>query len=117
MYGQERFAPPIELLLDAMNSPPLNPHLMCLHTSQRETFPSPSPCPPPCRTSAWRSLVAGAVAGQMLALTGSETRHDSLATYVLLRGLTLLVRTANKPQADPTLRWLLTPTRMKWVTD
>ena len=51
----------------------------------------------------------------MLALTGSETRHDSLATYVLLRGLTLLVRTANKPQADPTLRWLLTPTRMKWV--
>ena len=51
------------------------------------------------------------MAGQMLLLTGSD--HHSLATYVLLRGLTLLVRTANKPSANPVLRRLLAPTRLQ----
>ena len=49
----------------------------------------------------------------MLVLTGSETRHHSLATYVMLRGLTLLVRTANKPSANPLLRRLLALTRLQ----
>ena len=65
------------------------------------------------RTSRWRSLMAGAVAGQMLVLTGSKPRHYSLATYVMLRGLTLLVRTGNKPTANPIVRKLLAPTRLQ----
>ncbi|KAG2452403.1 hypothetical protein HYH02_002646 [Chlamydomonas schloesseri] len=62
-------------------------------------------------TQRWRALVAGLVAGQTLRLTGPHRRHYSLATYVLLRGLTLLVRTGNKPSAPPALRALLQPTR------
>jgi hypothetical protein len=41
----------------------------------------------------------------------SKVRHYSLATYVLLRGLTLLVRTGNKPGAHPAVRALLAPSR------
>lgn len=67
------------------------------------------------RTSKWRALVAGAVAGQVLRFAGAGgQRHYSLATYVLLRGLTLLLRTANKPgAASPMVRSLLAPTRMQ----
>ena len=39
-------------------------------------------------------------------------RHTSLATYVLLRGIVLLVRCANKDQVkNSLLRKLLAPTR------
>ncbi|KXZ55453.1 hypothetical protein GPECTOR_2g1002 [Gonium pectorale] len=64
------------------------------------------------RTQRWRALVAGLVAGQSLRITGPRQRHYSLATYILLRGLTLLVRTGNKPSAPPALRALLRPTRL-----
>ena len=41
-----------------------------------------------------------------------QTRHTSLATYVLLRGIVLLVRCANKEQGKSSLlRKLLAPTR------
>lgn len=53
------------------------------------------------------------MAGQTLLITGSETRQYSLGTYVLLRGLTLVIRTLNKPGGDPRLRALLAPTRME----
>lgn len=33
-----------------------------------------------------------------------KTRHMSLALYVLIRGITLLVRCGNKPSAPPLLR-------------
>lgn len=66
-----------------------------------------------CRSAKWRALVAGALAGQTLLITGSETRQYSLGTYVLLRGLTLVIRTLNKPGGDPLLRALLAPTRME----
>ena len=42
-----------------------------------------------------------------------KTRHDSLAIYILLRGITLLVRCGNKPNAPPAVRKLLTVTRLK----
>ena len=42
-----------------------------------------------------------------------KTRHHSLALYILLRGITLLVRCGNKPDAPPAVRKLLTITRMK----
>ena len=40
-------------------------------------------------------------------------RHTSLALYILLRGITLLIRCGNKPDAPPTVRKVLTPTRWK----
>jgi hypothetical protein len=42
-----------------------------------------------------------------------KNRHYSLATYVLLRGITLLVRVGNKPTSPPLLRQLLAPTRLQ----
>lgn len=42
-----------------------------------------------------------------------KARHDSLALYILLRGITLLVRCGNKPDAPPAVRKLLTITRLK----
>ncbi len=42
-----------------------------------------------------------------------KTRHHSLALYVLLRGITLLVRCGNKPDVPPAVRKLLTVTRLK----
>ena len=42
-----------------------------------------------------------------------KTRHHSLALYILLRGITLLVRCGNKPDAPPAVRKLLTATRLK----
>jgi hypothetical protein len=93
-------------------------HIDTVSVSHQQHSPCPVPplLPPPpsaLRTASWRAAVAGAVAGQTLLLSGSQTRQYSLGTYVLLRGLTLLVRKANKPGSDPLLRALLTPTRMK----
>lgn len=45
-------------------------------------------------------------------LRSPKERHYSLAVYVLLRGLTLLVRTGNHASAPPALRALLAPTRL-----
>ena len=42
-----------------------------------------------------------------------KARHHSLALYVLLRGVTLLVRCGNKPDAPPAVRALLAPTRWR----
>lgn len=38
-------------------------------------------------------------------------RHTSLALYILLRGITLLIRCGNKPDAPPAIRKALAPTR------
>ncbi|KAK9825197.1 hypothetical protein WJX81_006470 [Elliptochloris bilobata] len=65
------------------------------------------------RSSDWRAFVAGAAAGPSILLTGPKARHHSLALYVLLRGVTLLVRCGNKPDAPPAVRALLTPTRSR----
>lgn len=65
------------------------------------------------RTQAWRALVAGAAAGPTLLLTGRKSDHTSLALYVLLRGITLLVRCGNRPAAAPWKRRLLAPTRWR----
>lgn len=42
-----------------------------------------------------------------------QTRHHSLALYVLLRGVTLLVRCGNKRDAPPAVHALLAPTRWR----
>lgn len=65
------------------------------------------------RTASWRAFAAGLAAGPTILLTGSKARHDSLAIYILLRGITLLVRCGNKPNAPAWVRKLLTPTRME----
>lgn len=67
------------------------------------------------RSAKWRSLVAGMCAGPALLCTGPKSRHYSLATYILLRGITLLIRTGNKPRAaarHPLLHAALAPTRL-----
>lgn len=43
----------------------------------------------------------GALAGPAMLLAGSEQAHTSLALYLLIRSLTLLVRCGNLPQAQP----------------
>jgi hypothetical protein len=45
-----------------------------------------------------------------------RNRHYSLATYILLRGITLLIRVGNKErnkQRHPALHALLAPTRIQ----
>lgn len=64
------------------------------------------------RTSAWRSIVAGAVAGPSILWTGPGADHTSLAMYVFVRGLVLLVRCGNLPGAPEWRRRLLAPTRV-----
>lgn len=63
------------------------------------------------RTAPWRAAVAGVAAAPAITLTGPKDRHTSLALYVLVRGLTLLVRVGNKPGGDARLRAALAPTR------
>mmetsp|Transcript_5717 Transcript_5717/g.16345 ORF Transcript_5717/g.16345 Transcript_5717/m.16345 type:complete len:591 (+) Transcript_5717:231-2003(+) len=65
------------------------------------------------RTAGWRAAVAGAAAGPTILLTGPKTRHTSLALYVLIRGISLLIRCGNKPSAPPAIRKLLTLTRWR----
>jgi hypothetical protein len=48
------------------------------------------------RTARWRSLVAGAVAGPSLLITGRKTRHTSMAIYILLRAAVLAARCGMK---------------------
>lgn len=52
----------------------------------------------------------------MASTTRARNRHYSLATYILLRGLTLLIRVGNKErnkQRHPTLYAALAPTRIE----
>ncbi|KAK7304031.1 hypothetical protein RJT34_15024 [Clitoria ternatea] len=44
------------------------------------------------RTAKWRALLAGAVAGPSMLLTGLETQHTSLAIYILMRAAVLASR-------------------------
>ncbi|KAL0917504.1 hypothetical protein M5K25_012569 [Dendrobium thyrsiflorum] len=44
------------------------------------------------RTAGWRALLAGAVAGPSMLLTGLETQHTSLAIYILMRAAVLVSR-------------------------
>ena len=64
-------------------------------------------------TSAWRGLASGALAGPTILLTGRDTTHTSLAIFILVRGLALLVRCGNLPTAASWKRILLAPTRFK----
>ncbi|KAL0313949.1 UNVERIFIED_CONTAM: hypothetical protein Sangu_2239300 [Sesamum angustifolium] len=44
------------------------------------------------RTAKWRSLLAGAIAGSSMLLTGLDTQHTSLAIYILMRAAVLASR-------------------------
>ncbi|XP_072973322.1 uncharacterized protein [Typha angustifolia] len=44
------------------------------------------------RTAGWRALLAGAIAGPSMLLTGSDTQHTSLALYILMRAAVLASR-------------------------
>ena len=66
-----------------------------------------------CRSAHWRAAAAGAIAGPAILLTGARTRHDELALYFLLRGLTLLVRCGNKAPPGGALHAALAPTRWR----
>lgn len=44
------------------------------------------------RTRKWRALLAGAIAGPSMLLTGLETQHTSLAIYILMRAAVLAAR-------------------------
>ncbi|MBA0808338.1 hypothetical protein Gohar_024086 [Gossypium harknessii] len=44
------------------------------------------------KTAKWRALVAGLVAGPSMLLTGSNTRHTSLAIYILMQAAVLASR-------------------------
>jgi hypothetical protein len=50
-----------------------------------------------CRSAGFRAALAGLAAGPTILLTGYNVRHDDLALYIFLRGLTLLVRCGNRP--------------------
>ena len=45
-----------------------------------------------------------------------KSRHTSLALYVLIRGITLLVRCGNKPDADPRLRRHAPSMTWRWLS-
>lgn len=64
-----------------------------------------------CRSAPYRAAVAGAVAGPAILLTGVRVRHDEAALYLLLRGITLLVRVGNKPTAPSMIHKALSLTR------
>lgn len=64
------------------------------------------------QSASYRAAVAGAVAAPTILLTG-QNRHDDLALYVLLRGVTLLVRCGNEPDAPAAVRAALSPTRWR----
>lgn len=44
------------------------------------------------RTARWRALLAGAIAGPSMLITGLETEHRSLAIYILMRAAVLASR-------------------------
>ncbi|XP_074275079.1 uncharacterized protein LOC141599077 isoform X2 [Silene latifolia] len=43
-------------------------------------------------TAKWRALVAGAIAGPSMLLTGPNTQHNSLSIYILMRAAVLASR-------------------------
>ncbi|RVW56029.1 hypothetical protein CK203_093354 [Vitis vinifera] len=45
-----------------------------------------------CRTARWRSLLAGAIAGPSMLLSGPNTQHTTLAIYILMRAAVLASR-------------------------
>lgn len=50
------------------------------------------------RTANWRALLAGAIAGPSMLLTGLNTQHTSLAIYILMRAAVLASRCGIKSQ-------------------
>ncbi|KAL2503838.1 Mitochondrial import inner membrane translocase subunit Tim17/Tim22/Tim23 family protein [Abeliophyllum distichum] len=50
------------------------------------------------RTAKWRSLLAGAIAGPSMLLTGLNTQHTSLAIYILMRATVLASRCGIKSE-------------------
>ncbi|CAM6058343.1 unnamed protein product [Sphagnum tenellum] len=58
------------------------------------------------RTARWRSLVAGAIAGPSLLLTGHKKRHTSMALYILVRAAVLAARCGIKNERTG---WLCRP--------
>lgn len=62
------------------------------------------------RTARWRSLVAGAVVGPSLLLTGHKVRHTSMAIYILLRAAVLAARCGLKSERAG---WLFKPLSWK----
>ncbi|CAM6129357.1 unnamed protein product [Calypogeia fissa] len=60
------------------------------------------------RTAKWRALVAGAVAGPSLLLTGSEMRHTSMAIYIFMRASVLAARCGIKGKRWGSICWPLT---------
>ncbi|KAG0564275.1 hypothetical protein KC19_8G097800 [Ceratodon purpureus] len=58
------------------------------------------------RTARWRALVAGAVVGPSLLLTGHKERHTSMAIYILLRAAVLAARCGLKSESAG---WLFKP--------
>ena len=63
------------------------------------------------RSASYRAAVAGALAGPAVLLTGLGSRHDEAALYLLLRGITLLVRVGNKETAPAVIHKALAVTR------
>ncbi|KAK6115488.1 hypothetical protein DH2020_007757 [Rehmannia glutinosa] len=47
---------------------------------------------PSSKTAKWRALLAGAIAGPSMLLTGFNTQHTSLAIYILMRATVLASR-------------------------
>eukprot|EP00210_Caulerpa_lentillifera_P002890 g2760.t1 len=66
------------------------------------------------KTSSWRGMIAGLLAGPSILLLGSKVRHDSLAIYVFVRSLTLLVRCGNRSTKFRFIKFLLSPTRASY---
>ncbi|EFJ31580.1 hypothetical protein SELMODRAFT_439846 [Selaginella moellendorffii] len=62
------------------------------------------------RSARWRSLVAGAIAGPSLLLTGPKTRHTSMALYILMRAAVLAARCGVKSKK---VGWLFSPVSWK----
>eukprot|EP00249_Psilotum_nudum_P004941 c18447_g1_i1 orf=307-2004(-) len=58
------------------------------------------------RTAKWRSLIAGAVAGPSLLLTGKNAQHTSMAIYILVRASVLAARCGIK---SGHIGWLCSP--------
>lgn len=50
------------------------------------------------RTAKWRALLAGAIAGPSMLLTGLDTQHTSLAIYILMRATVLASRCGIKSE-------------------
>ncbi|KAJ7567433.1 hypothetical protein O6H91_02G146800 [Diphasiastrum complanatum] len=63
------------------------------------------------RTARWRSLAAGAIASPSLMLTGHDTRHTSMAIYILIRAAVLAARCGIKSKR---LGWLCRPLEWKY---